>query len=76
MGAYSREPTEQDLAETRETLRKIAESERERRSALALLNQNSNTDTAEIDKLMLDPKTVAAALSTTSAPSKNQSSSK
>lgn len=75
MGSYSREPTEADLEETRATLRKIAETERARRAAEtearggAAAAQMSDVDApraTDADALLLDPRAVAAALSSTS----------
>ena len=59
MSAYTRIPTEADLAETRASLRKIDELRR--------LNVASGDPDAahavDADALLLDPRTVAAALS-------------
>ena len=76
MGSYSREPTEADLEETRATLRKIAETERARRVAEtearggSTTAQTSDADAPraiDADAMLLDPRTVAAALSSTGA---------
>ncbi len=63
MGANSRLPTEADYAETMATLEKISLAERAREAAEVTAGGDDH-GAAEARKLLLDPRSVAAALST------------
>ncbi len=63
MGANSRIPTEADYAQTVATLEKISLSERARDDAELAAVAGDDHDGMEARKLLLDPRSVAIALS-------------